>query len=354
MKNRTVLFVDDEEHILRSIKRGLFDEEYKKVFANSAKEALKIMETEKISVLITDMKMPEMDGLSFLKIVKENYPDVIKIVLSGFTQLPQILATINQVDIFKFITKPWSLENELKPILQQAIEFYDYKIESKRLQDELEKKNILYKKVLEKTDKKLIQVKVDYKNIKQLSSYHLNLIKENVVKFENNKEIDSQNFINIIDSLENLFSQFMDTIPTNNTKFTLEELRNNIYKHTLDELGIQDLDIVLISDNDKKYVYYGNYNLLNVILISILRYILNFKKYRLSNFIIKNKDDEIDNMTNIYFLLQVDYSFDNTDVNDDFLLVLNQICKFIGGSISTTKKDNKTTFLINTIFEKTQ
>jgi len=350
MKNRAVLFVDDEEHILRSIKRGLLDEEYKKLFANSAKEALEIMKKEKVSVLITDMKMPEMDGLSFLKIVKESYPDTIKIVLSGFTQLPQILATINQVDIFKFITKPWSLEDELKPIIQQAIEFYDYKIESKRLQDELERKNILYKKVLRETDKKLIQVKTDYMNIKKLSSSCLNLVKKYAVMFKDDK-IDTHNFIGRIDSLENLFSQFINTVPTNNIKFNLEKLQNDIYKYMSNELGMQDLNIELVSDDEKKYVCYGNYNLLSFILTSILSYILNFKNYNLSKFIITSKSDEISNMVNIYFLLQVQEDFVD---DDDLLLSLNQICEFTGGNISTTKKDNKIAFLIKTGFEKTQ
>ncbi len=63
------------------------------------------MERENISVLVTDMKMPGMNGLELLKIVRQKYPDTIRIVLSGYTQLPQVLVTVNQGDIFKICNK---------------------------------------------------------------------------------------------------------------------------------------------------------------------------------------------------------------------------------------------------------
>jgi DNA-binding NtrC family response regulator len=69
-----VLFVDDEVNILNSLRRGLIDVDYKCFFASSGKEALEIMKENLISVIVTDMRMPEMDGLTLLKEVKEKYP----------------------------------------------------------------------------------------------------------------------------------------------------------------------------------------------------------------------------------------------------------------------------------------
>lgn len=143
-----VLFVDDEINILNSLKRGLIDEEYECCFASSGKEALEIMKNKTISVIVTDMRMPEMDGLTLLKEVREKYPRTVRIVLSGYTQLQQILVTINQVDIFKFITKPWKLEEEFKVVIKQAIEYYRLQMESERLKKELESKNQAYQKIL--------------------------------------------------------------------------------------------------------------------------------------------------------------------------------------------------------------
>ncbi len=127
MENRTVLFVDDEEKLLHSLKRGFLDEPYNTLFANSGKEALEILEKKEVHVLVTDMRMPEMDGLELLKIVKERYPDIIRMVLSGYTQVSTLLTAINQGEIYKYITKPWKLEEEFKPSIREAIEFYETK-----------------------------------------------------------------------------------------------------------------------------------------------------------------------------------------------------------------------------------
>ncbi len=125
MKKRTVLFVDDEEKILSSLKRGLLDEPYDTLFANSGQQAIEILEQKKVHVLVTDMRMPEMLGIELLRIVKEKYPDIIRIVLSGFTQVTTLLTAINQGEIYKYITKPWNLEEEFKPAIRQAVEYYN-------------------------------------------------------------------------------------------------------------------------------------------------------------------------------------------------------------------------------------
>ncbi|MBW8039005.1 MAG: response regulator [Planctomycetes bacterium] len=125
MEKRTVLFVDDEEKLLRSLKRGLIDEPYNTLFADSGKKALEIFESEQVHVLVTDMRMPEMGGLELLRIVKEKYPHVVRMVLSGYTQITTLLTAINQGEIYKYITKPWKLEEEFKPAVREAIEYYE-------------------------------------------------------------------------------------------------------------------------------------------------------------------------------------------------------------------------------------
>ncbi len=137
-EKRTVLFVDDEEKILRSLKRGLLDEPYNALFANSGEEALEVLKNNEVHVLVTDMRMPEMSGLELLRIVKEEYPHIVRMVLSGYTQITTLLTAINQGEIYKFITKPWKLEEEFKPAIRQAIEYYDLHSERDRLAAELE------------------------------------------------------------------------------------------------------------------------------------------------------------------------------------------------------------------------
>jgi len=133
MEKRTVLFVDDEEKLLRSLRRALLDEPYNALFANGGNEALEMLRTRDVHVLVTDMRMPDMGGLDLLRIVKREYPRIIRMVLSGYTQITTLLTAINEGEVYKFITKPWKLEEDFKPAIRQALEHYDLKSDRDRL-----------------------------------------------------------------------------------------------------------------------------------------------------------------------------------------------------------------------------
>lgn len=127
VEKRTVLFVDDDEIVLRSLERGLLDENelFEQLFAKSGQEALEILQKEQVHVIVTDMRMPGMDGLELLKIVREKYPQIVMIVLSGYTDMPALLEEFNQGEIFEFVPKPWKLEKDLTKIIPKAIEHYN-------------------------------------------------------------------------------------------------------------------------------------------------------------------------------------------------------------------------------------
>jgi len=177
-ENNTILFVDDEDNILKSLKRALNKEPYRKLFARSGEEALKILQKEDVHVIVTDMRMPGMTGLQLLRKVKPEYPDIVKLVLSGFAQLPQVLATVNQVDIFKFITKPWEID-EFKHALNSALDYYNMKFDNDLLRASLEKKNVLFLKLLKTSDTKYSTIKKDFVSLTKfqvsLSEYFLKL-----------------------------------------------------------------------------------------------------------------------------------------------------------------------------------
>lgn len=152
MEKKTVLFVDDEEKILASLKRGLIDEPYKTLFASSGKKALEILQQNQVHVIVTDMRMPEMGGLELLRAVKEEYPNIIRMVLSGYTQVSTLLTAINQGEIFRFITKPWKLEEEFKPAVRDAVKYYDFQNQRNRPAEETEQHKTEHaEKVLEKS-----------------------------------------------------------------------------------------------------------------------------------------------------------------------------------------------------------
>jgi CheY-like chemotaxis protein len=122
-----------------AIERDLKDEPYNKLFAKTAEEALEIIQTKDVHVIVTDMRMPGMSGLELLRIVKDGFPNIIRLVLSAYTQPTTLLTAINDGEIFKYITKPWKEEGQLKRIIWEAIELYDLRNDRYTLVAELNK-----------------------------------------------------------------------------------------------------------------------------------------------------------------------------------------------------------------------
>lgn len=129
-----VLCVDDEENILNALRRLLRKEPYRILTARSAAEGLRILEDEHPWVVISDQRMPEMDGVTFLKKVREINPEIIRITLTGYTDVETIKEAVNQGHIFKFLLKPWNDENLILEI-RQAVNQYWLMISNRELND---------------------------------------------------------------------------------------------------------------------------------------------------------------------------------------------------------------------------
>ena len=122
-KKRTVLFVDDDDQILRSLERGLRDESYNKLFVKSGKEALEILRKEEVHVIVTDMCMPEMTGLELLRTVRKEYPNITGMVLTGFELDTELQNAAEQGEIFKLISKPlWKHGVKFERLILRALE----------------------------------------------------------------------------------------------------------------------------------------------------------------------------------------------------------------------------------------
>lgn len=106
-ESRTLLLLDDEPHILSALTRLLRRDGYRILTATSAAEALELLALNEAQVIVSDQRMPEMSGTEFFGRVKEMYPNTIRIVLSGYTELRSITDAINHGAIYKFLTKPW-------------------------------------------------------------------------------------------------------------------------------------------------------------------------------------------------------------------------------------------------------
>lgn len=135
MKN-TLLLVDDEPNILKSLSR-VFDEEGYEIFtAGSPEEALDLLKNQNVDVIISDQRMPTMTGSEFLSRVKKQYPDTIRMILSGYADFNAIQSAINEGSIYKFLNKPWD-NDELKKNVYEAFKQHTLNMKHKEQEQEL-------------------------------------------------------------------------------------------------------------------------------------------------------------------------------------------------------------------------
>ena len=140
MMERTILLVDDEENITASLVRLLRRDGYTILRANSGQEGLELLTQREVGVIVSDQRMPGMTGVEFLSEVKELYPDTVRIVLSGYTELNSVTDAINRGAVYKFLTKPWE-DDLLRANVDEAFRRYEMKMENVRLNREIREAN---------------------------------------------------------------------------------------------------------------------------------------------------------------------------------------------------------------------
>jgi response regulator RpfG family c-di-GMP phosphodiesterase len=123
----SLLLVDDEPEILYSLK-GLLRREFNLFTAESGKEALQILQEHPIHVVMTDQRMPEMTGVELMGRVRNEHPDAIRIVFTGYADIKAVIEAINNGGLFRYITKPWD-PDDLVATLREAAAEYDRHVE---------------------------------------------------------------------------------------------------------------------------------------------------------------------------------------------------------------------------------
>jgi len=137
-KEFTIIYVDDEEQNLISF-RASFRRDYKILTAQSGKEAIDILKENNAHLIITDQRMPEMTGIQFLEKIMSEFPDAIRMILTGFSDIEAIIGAINTGRVFRYITKPWD-ENDLRMTIENARQLYELQENRKVLLSDLQQK----------------------------------------------------------------------------------------------------------------------------------------------------------------------------------------------------------------------
>lgn len=118
-----IMVVDDEPANLRLLER-LFRSDYEVVIASSGAEALRLLQQHDVALIITDQRMPDMTGIELLKRTAGLRPHMVRIILTGYTDVETLVEAINSGHVYKYVTKPWN-NDELRLTISRAVEHYE-------------------------------------------------------------------------------------------------------------------------------------------------------------------------------------------------------------------------------------
>ncbi len=272
MDKQSILLVDDEVNVLKSLKRLFIDTDYKIYTAESADAGLLVLQGKSINLVISDYKMPHKNGVEFLKEVKEKFPDTIRMILSGFADVAAIVESINEGNVYKFLAKPWN-DQELLTTIQRALEHFNLQILNNKLVENLQNTNSellamtdsLEKTVAERTS----ELEIKNRALK-ISQYILNLLPVGVFGVDSDgmvvyvNEIASSYLSKIKISLsssisgnESILGKFLNIkLETDNPQQETCEIENNINALITPLSNNAGLIVVLYNNN-------GNISLTN-------------------------------------------------------------------------------------------
>jgi len=130
-RRHTLLIVDDEVDVLESL-RHQFHRTYRVLTAGSGGQAVSVLDANEVQLILSDQRMPGMQGDSFLSQARRLQPDAIRMLFTGYADIQAVINAVNEGHIFRYILKPWDTV-ELEGIIRQAAEQYDLLAERKRL-----------------------------------------------------------------------------------------------------------------------------------------------------------------------------------------------------------------------------
>ncbi len=136
----TLLLVDDEENILSALRRLFRPAGYRILTAQDGMQGLEVLAKESVDLVISDMRMPGMDGAKFLEEVARRWPETVRILLTGYADLTSTISAVNKGRIYCYISKPWE-DSDIKVAVQHALERKFLEREKRRLEELTRKQN---------------------------------------------------------------------------------------------------------------------------------------------------------------------------------------------------------------------
>jgi two-component system sensor histidine kinase/response regulator len=262
MTDYSVLYVDDEPENL-----VVFTSNFKRIFkvytAQSASEGLSLLDRESIHLVITDHRMPEMSGVQLLEVVKEKYPDIMRIILTAYTNSEDIINAINKGGVYYFVKKPW-VGAELKALMDKTLSFYALREQNKqlihRLHLSIRELEMFYYRISHDlrgplaSQAGIISLAKADKNVINFEKY-INMMEDSSVRLEKTlKKIESSR---VLHSPDNIFR-----------KVDLVKILESIKKKLQDEITIRN--VVLEEEVSEDIELHSNINFIRTIVENLI------------------------------------------------------------------------------------
>ncbi len=229
-EDNVLLIIDDEIQVLNTLRR-IFDRLYTVKIANNTKDAFDIVAKMDVQVILCDQRMPDMKGTDFFASIKETHNDNIRILITGFSSLDDVVVAINEGDVFRYLTKPWNLF-ELKRSVQQAFDQNHLVRDNRRMIEELKDVNKLLE---EKVDERTQEILSKNKELEKLNQkLELLAIQDGLTGLHNTR------------TLQAVFDERKKLIERLDLKMTLVMIDLNDFKKVNDQLGHVAGDELLI------------------------------------------------------------------------------------------------------------
>lgn len=233
-KRPRILLVDDEKSILDSLYRFCRQRKWDALRANGGQEALDLLNTEVVDIIVSDMRMPNMDGAEFLTKAKDKCPDSVRILLTGYADMEAVISAVNQAKIYNYLNKPWD-DNMLESVITSALDFKTKEDERLRLTKELaELNNSLEQKVKERTNELEIAIEKAQESTRKIT----NNFKESLSLMTSVIEMQDgskANYTNMIANACVTIARTLELSPKEVEQIRIAALLHNIGKLSLPE-----------------------------------------------------------------------------------------------------------------------
>jgi len=261
-KRFAILYVDDEESNLRIFK-NTFRKEYNVHTATLAEQGIEILKNEKIDIIISDQRMPGMTGVEFFEYTLKEYPDLNRILITGYTDFSAIKNAINNAKIYQYVQKPWR-ENDLSNTIKEALKIYELENENKKLLADLKE---AYEKI--KIEKKNAEESNRLKSVFLSNLSHeirtpmngiigfAGFLKDEHLTFEKRLEYtdiivrSSDQLLKIIDDIVEISKLQTKQIKIKKSKFNVTTFFDDIYAICKTQLGDKKISLNLKSKLSK-------------------------------------------------------------------------------------------------------